>query len=85
MLVNGKGNSLAHQIVMIVDKERKFAEEQQALVEKFESAENCGNTDEMQKLGLKGMELERKIRTFLLMKITVMTMIESRNPDFCWN
>jgi hypothetical protein len=83
MLINGQ--SLPLQIVKLVTKEKALWEERQALVEKFESAENCGNADEMQRLGSEGAKLDRKINMFMLEKVTVFSMATSNNPNFLYN
>jgi len=83
MLING--SSLPLKIVQLVTKEKSLFDERQVLVEKFESAENVGDADEMQRLGTEGAKLDRKIQMFMLEKVTVFSMATSNNPNFCYN
>lgn len=79
------GDSLLIHLVKLVDKEKKLISEKQELVEKFATAENLGDTNEMTKLGFAGMKFERKVNLFIAEKVTVMTMATNRNPDFFYN
>jgi hypothetical protein len=83
MLINGQ--SLPLQIVKLAEKEKALWEKQNELMDKFESAENCGNAEEMQRIGSEGAKLDRKIQMFFLEKITIFSMAISNNPNFKFN
>lgn len=83
MLANGK--NLNYEIATLIDKERELAKKMEELSEKFESAENVGDSYEMERIGQEGMKLNNQIMSLMIHKQTLMMMATSKNPNFCYN
>jgi hypothetical protein len=80
MLINGNG--LMKKIVKLVEKENDIMKQTYDLSERFASAENLKNSDEMQKISMQGNDLNRKTMNHCLEKSVVMSMIIVTIPNF---
>lgn len=79
------GNELMKKIVMFTLREKEMLKQGRVLMEKFETAQNLRNEQEMLKINSQGEDLQNKIDVHCLEKIVIMSMITVNNPNFRYN
>ena len=83
MLVNG--NNLTKMIVQIVEREEKLLEEINKINERFSTACNLKNKQEFIDIEIDGTKLQNRLNRHTIEKITVMTVLVSRNRNYIQN
>lgn len=80
MLINTIG--IMRTIVQLIENKNILFNETKELCEKFATAENLKNIDEMFKIGIEGHKLQRKSQIHYLQAETAMTMVKSVIPNY---
>jgi hypothetical protein len=85
MFIFINGDNLPQQVVKIIEREDKLIKEEKELSEKYETALNLKNDQELKVINDKGEELYKKIRMHTAEKVMVMTMYVGQNRDYSYN
>lgn len=83
MMING--NQLPKSIVEIVEAETKLLIEIKNINQRFETAQNLQNKQEIIAIANDGLEIEKRFKQHFAKKIILMTMLVSQNRKFYLN
>lgn len=83
MLING--NDLPKTIIEIVEREEKLLKKISQMNDRFTTACNLKNSQELSAIDTEGAKLQKLINYHIVEKATVMTMFLSRNKNFMQN
>jgi hypothetical protein len=83
IIVNG--NNLPQQVVKVLDREENLLVEVQKMNERYETAHNLKNMQEIQAIEEEGAELQSRLNMHIAEKVIVMSMYMSKNRHFAKN
>jgi len=83
MLINGE--NLPKTVVKILEREEKLIDEINKINDRFQTAFNLKNNQELRAIEEDGMKLQKRVHIHTVEKITVMTMFLSKNRNYIRN
>jgi hypothetical protein len=83
MLINGA--NLDKKIIEIVERETQILNDVNSINERYATARNLHNMQEMANIEKDGKEVERRLNMHFVEKIMAMTMFVSKNRHFAKN